>query len=272
MSILSQYENHFDIRKITPNTWVIGTKYPATPWGCDCYLLECGENCIMIDSGMSQLNIVEFVKATRVTDKPLTAVINTHSHFDHTGGNGYFSKVYMNPVGEKEAKTPFDPATRDLYPLEYTVTPVHEGDIIDFGGRPLEIFEIGAHCLSSIAILDRKNRILFTGDELETGWCNINMYGNGHPSQTIETHYHNMAKLYQHYDAFDWLCPGHHGMPIDKSTLLEVMHCDEMILSGIPGDTDVPNPPHEGYRVMRYKSAHIGYNEHYIFNAAKSNL
>ena len=29
---MNTFEDNFDIRKISPNTWVIGTKYPATPW------------------------------------------------------------------------------------------------------------------------------------------------------------------------------------------------------------------------------------------------
>ena len=264
MATLGSFYRHFDIRKMNKNTWIIGTKYPDTPWGCDCYLLECAEKCVLIDSGMSKLNIHEFIDLTGVTNKPVVAVINTHSHFDHTGGNGHFDKVYMNPIGEKEAKTPFDGNT-DGYILDYPITPLKDGDIIDLGDRPLKIIEIGAHSLSSIAILDIKNRILFTGDEIEVGWCNINMAGEDLPGQTIETHYNNLKKLYAHYDEYDVLCPGHHGAPIDKSTLLEVMHCDEMILSGVEGETDVPNPPMDGYRVMRYKSAHIGYNLKAIF-------
>lgn len=268
---LGRFYEHFDIRKMNKNTWIIGTKYPATPWGCDCYLLECGEKCVLIDSGMSKLNIHDYIKEVKVTDKPVVAVINTHSHFDHTGGNGYFDSVYMNPIGEKAAKTPFDGNTED-YPLNYEITPVKDGDILDFGDRPLLIMEIGAHDLSSIAIFDLKNRILFTGDELETGWCNVNMRGENRPGQTIESHYNNMKKLYSHYDEFDVICPGHHGAPIDKSTLLEIMHCDEMILSGVPGETDTPNPPCDGYRVMRYKQAHIGYNEQAIFEKIDDGL
>lgn len=261
---LGRFYPHFHIRKMNTNTWIIGTQSPATPWGCDCYLLECDEVCVLIDSGMSKLNIRDYIQKVKVTDKPVTAVINTHGHFDHTGGNGYFDKVYMNPIGEKDAKTPFVGNTGD-YPLDYEITPVKDGDILDLGGRPLQILEIGAHHPSSIAILDIKNRLLFTGDELETGWLNVNIAGEDRPGQTIETHYRNMRKLYAHYDDYDLLCPGHHGAPIDKSTLLEIMHCDEMILNGVEGGTDVPNPPMEGYKVMRYKQAHIGYNEKAIF-------
>ena len=59
---LGRFYEHFDIRKMNKNTWIIGTKYPATPWGCDCYLLECGEKCVLIDSGMSKLNIHDYIK------------------------------------------------------------------------------------------------------------------------------------------------------------------------------------------------------------------
>lgn len=268
---LNLFEEHFDSRKIADKTWAIGTKYPATPMGCDCYLLEGDDECILIDTGMSKLNIHEYIKAAHLTDKPITATISTHSHFDHTGGNGYFDKVYMNPIAEKGAKSPFE-GNKEDYPLDYEITPVHEGDVIPLKGRPLEIYEIGAHNAGSIAILDRTNRMLYSGDELETGWCNISMSPVPIKGSSVEQHYKNMQKLYSLYDAFDRICPGHHGAPVDKSTLLEIMHCDELILSGLPGDPDVPvkcGPFKgiEGFRVMRYKSAHLGYNEHSIFES-----
>lgn len=270
MVSMNTFEDNFDIRKISPNTWVIGTNHPVTLGSCDCYLLECDDCCVLIDSGMSKLNIHDYICATGVTDKPVVAVINTHSHFDHTGGNGYFPKVYMNPIGEKAAKTPFD-GDADAYPLNYEITPVHDGDILEFAGRPLKIIEIGAHNNASIAIFDKKNRILFTGDELETGWCNISITDQPVPGSTVENHYHNMQKLYALYDQFDWICPGHHGAPVDKSTLLEVMHADELILAGDFGSDDVPEKvgpvgKFKNHRVMRYKSAHIGFNINSVYD------
>ncbi len=43
-------------------------------------------------------------------------------------------------------------------------------------------------------------------------------------------------------------------------------------ISGVPGETDTPNPPCDGYRVMRYKQAHIGYNEQAIFEKIDDGL
>ena len=56
--------------------------------GCDSYLLLGEREAIMIDAGMSRRDIRAYVST--LTDLPVTKVINTHSHFDHTGGNGFF--------------------------------------------------------------------------------------------------------------------------------------------------------------------------------------
>ena len=47
--------------------------------------------------------------------------------------------------------------------------PVHEGDVIDLGDRPLRIIDIPGHTPGSIAIIDEKNRILVSGDSVEDG-------------------------------------------------------------------------------------------------------
>ena len=65
----------FTGRKVTDNTYVI------TGSGCDSYLLMGDECAIMIDSGMSKLNLKEFCQ--EFTDLPIIGVINTHGHLDH---------------------------------------------------------------------------------------------------------------------------------------------------------------------------------------------
>lgn len=263
------WEENFDFRLILPGTWMIGTRSAATPWGCDCYLLEGEEKAILIDSGMSKLNLKEYIDALELTDKPILGVINTHSHFDHTGGNGFFGHAYLHPLAEQGAKKPFSDAGD--YPLDYEVTHLRDGSTLDLGNRLLEIIEIGAHDLGSIAILDHGRRILFTGDELETGWINVNSMGETYiPGQTIETHYKNMQKLKARYEEYDVICPAHHGAPIAKESIEHFLICDQRILDGVPGDPYIPEKNGggrsfpEGARVMRYKSAHICYHIDHI--------
>ena len=120
----------YTARKITPNTWVI------TGMGCETYLLLGDEMAMLIDSGMSPLDLKSFCRT--LTDLPFAGVINTHGHFDHTGGNGWFKKAYMHPLAVPEAKRPFD---GDLakWKLDYEIEAVEEGRILDLGNRRLEI-------------------------------------------------------------------------------------------------------------------------------------
>ena len=43
---------------------------------------------------------------------------------------------------------------------------INEGDIIDIGGRTLEVFALPGHTPGSIVLLLREDRILFTGDAI----------------------------------------------------------------------------------------------------------
>lgn len=258
------YEEYYHATYILSGTWMISSKTQHTPWGSDNYILEGDECALAIDSGMTKLNYYEYVK--QLTDLPIVGVMNTHSHFDHTGGNGYFPRVYMHPNAEKGAKSPFDGNAED-YILDYPIIPVTEGFTMDLGNRVIEIIEIPAHDAGSIAILDKTNRILFTGDELESGWCNVGSMGPKRPGATIENHYKNMMKLKSRWDEFDWICPGHHGAPLTKDILNHVLICDRMILDGVPGSDVIPLKngggrfdSSSGVRVMRYKTAHICYN------------
>ena len=55
------------------------------------------------------------------------------------------------------------------------IVPVHDGDIIELGDRPLKIIETPGHTPGSIAILDIKKRRIFTGDPIQDG--RIFMFG-----------------------------------------------------------------------------------------------
>ena len=90
----------------------------------------------MIDAGSYDENIREF--AQTLTEKPVNKVINTHSHFDHTGGNGYFQQI-LPPKEFPEAPKITWGECRDLSLLDYGFTYVTDGEILPIEGRPLEI-------------------------------------------------------------------------------------------------------------------------------------
>ena len=261
------YVRPFTSRKIRENTWVIEGV------GAYSYLLIGNQKAMMVDTGMSKLNLREYVRT--ITPLPVM-VVNTHGHFDHTGGNGWFEEVYMHPNAVADAKRVFQGA--EGYPLDYPIQTVRKGHIFDLGGRTVEVIEIPAHSPGSIALLDREYRLLFTGDELEAGQVLLMGFGDNAPScQTVEQHQSNMKKLKARMNEFDFICPGHNGTPIDKSYVDAFIENDQKVMDGIEGKRDIYSPsfpkeifnlPHIEYvRRSEHEGSAIVYDIRRIFIA-----
>ena len=132
------------------------------------YLLVGDEEGISIDTGYGAGNLREFLEG--LCGKPVRQVINTHYHFDHSANNCYFEKAYMGKEAIDRVSIPYESfGNIDFYKDSYEKVAVGDGDIIPLKGRELEIFRIGDHTTDGIAILDRKNRLLFIGDEIMPG-------------------------------------------------------------------------------------------------------
>jgi hydroxyacylglutathione hydrolase len=247
------------------NTWLIQGD------GCTSYLVvgdECG---VLIDTGFATENIRAY--AQTLTDKPVKMAANTHGHFDHTGGNGWFEGAYMSAKASEIAKTPYPSKAALEYRLDYPVTIVGDGDKIDLGNRVLEVIEIPAHAPSSIAFLDSKERIMFTGDEVAD--IVMLMWMQEEPQPTIEQHAHNMEKLLKHREEFDYICAGHAQAMGSPALIEEYLENDRRIMSGIEGEPmempdDGPADFHmhglEFKRMSVYKGTTLGYDIRYVYN------
>ncbi len=235
--------NPFSSRLIGRETYMI----QGGEDGCDCFLLAGKDEAVMIDTGISTLDIREY--AQRLCNLPVHAVINTHSHFDHTGGNGFFDKVYITKAASASAKNTIgcgDPAD---YPLDYEFTYIDDGEILTFGGRQLQIFVLDCHSQGNIAILDKKKRLLFSGDEIDSGQVLLlpgfgekpgEKYARG--ASTVEKYLKTVRRLRAIEDQFDYIMPGHNGAPIDKDYLRMFEHLAENILNGYEGKKDLSSP------------------------------
>ncbi len=257
----------FRSKQICANTWHI------TGDGSSSYLLV-GDQCgLVIDTGFALENIQQYAQS--LTDKPVRYAANTHGHFDHTGGNGWFERAYMSAKALEIAKTPYPSKTNLPYPLTYEVTVVGDGDRIELGGRSLEVFEIPTHAPSSVAYLDRKARIMFTGDEVGYG---VMLYwmDRDEPQPTIEQHAIHMEKLLKNRKEFDFVCSGHDPVMANASMVEDHLEHDRLILSGqLVGEQFEMSPDGPADFVMRqieykrkstYKGNFLGYDVRYIFN------
>jgi glyoxylase-like metal-dependent hydrolase (beta-lactamase superfamily II) len=183
----------FKATLIAPGTWQVLSD------GDYVYVLEGDDEIICVDSGMGAGNIREFCQSL-VPDKPLYRVLSTHCHFDHTANNYLFDVAYMSEKSYANRCNKFKELAALDFPDDYPVVFIKEGDVINLKGRPLEVLGIEDHAIGSLQFLDRKTRILFSGDEYNGYFYNSCF--------SVEHSYRQTTKLMKYRDAFDRFCAG----------------------------------------------------------------
>ncbi|GAA6213093.1 quinoprotein relay system zinc metallohydrolase 2 [Hyphomicrobiales bacterium 4NK60-0047b] len=155
-----------NLAAIATISFVIGEKYVA-----------------VIDTGGSYCDGARLLSVIRkITDKPISHVINTHTHPDHIFGNAAFEKEGAVFVGHKNLKRAM--ADRGKIYLENLtrimgkdqlvgtkiIPPtllVSETSTIDLGNKKLELRAFGtAHTDHDLTVFDPELKIIWTGDLL----------------------------------------------------------------------------------------------------------
>ena len=116
------------------------------------------------------------VAKARQWNTSVTYLLNTHAHWDHYWDNAEILKLTGAKLGIHAESAPLlklpqarlwgldtdiAPSTPDFFLTEET--PVIVGDL------KFEIFHCPGHCPGSVALFERKERVLFTGDVLFAG-------------------------------------------------------------------------------------------------------
>lgn len=118
------------------------------------YLIQGEERAVLLDTGFGGGDLAGLIQ--ELCEKPLL-VVNSHGHVDHTGANTQFEQICAHPADWQMIQGHTGEALERFQPLR-------EGDRVDLGGRCLEVLELPGHTPGSIALLDRRNRIIFIGD------------------------------------------------------------------------------------------------------------
>jgi hydroxyacylglutathione hydrolase len=195
------------------NVWRI-EESGNTGVGVNMYLVAGRDRAVLIDTGFGGGDLAGCVRG--IANLPL-AVVNTHAHGDHAGGNSQFPAVHIHRL-DLEAVRPLS-AGVELVPIE-------EGLILDLGGRKLEVIEAPGHTAGSIVLLDSAANLLFAGD-------------NNNPivwlflaeCLPLEAYLRNLERLEQRSGEFETVLPGHGGL-LDKAFFREQMMCAQTIING----------------------------------------
>lgn len=196
----------FEVSQVDPGVHLISEPGHVNSW-----LIEGSKSALLFDTGLGVANIRKVADET--TPKKLV-VVNSHYHFDHTGGNRLFDEFAIHRIGAELVSKPSPPglaegymaytkrlleawgpykSADDLYfhlltsermirplpdgfdPAHFRIVPtvptrlLEDGDVIDLGGRKLEVLHTPGHSPDCICLLDAANGLLFGGDTINTG-------------------------------------------------------------------------------------------------------
>ena len=160
--------------KFNENTYLIDGQLFRMKGFMAVYVIENKGMRMMIDTSSSLMARKIMKKIKEFGLYPIHKLLLTHSHFDHVQGVGRLKALQKEAeievmASENAIDNLKNPERMneglEVDPVE-NVTPLKEGDIVDLNGLKLEIFNFFGHTQDHIAVFDKKNKNIFTGDAI----------------------------------------------------------------------------------------------------------
>ncbi len=257
----------YEVYQLTDDTLAIYEPYQFEE--AISYLLLGKETAVLVDTGTGIGNLRKLV--TELTDLPVS-VINTHTHWDHIGANHRFDTIIcfnhpecidklLKGVDNTQLRPSitgdsiWKPLPKELDTSSWespSVKPskiLEDGDIIKLGGeRKLEVIYTPGHSPGSICLLDKKNRLLFTGDTFFPG----PLYA--YPEDVnIDLYRASIDRLNGRIEEYDYLCSGHNDPWVKSEVIPRVARAFQIIMAGegdFKQDGDLRRYYFEGFDIL----------------------
>ncbi|MFX1326514.1 MAG: MBL fold metallo-hydrolase [Promethearchaeota archaeon] len=162
--------------KFNENSWLIDGYLFGGKGSLSIYIIENDGIRLMIDASEKKAvpKIIEKLKEFKIY--PIHKIFLTHSHFDHVDGVHEFKKLIKDVDIEvlasenaiENLKNPNnlnEVFAAETEPIE-GVVPLKDNEIIDLNGLELKVLNFSGHTMDCIALFDKKNKNIFTGDAI----------------------------------------------------------------------------------------------------------
>jgi len=232
------------------------------------FLITGDDFALLFDTGLGIGNIRKVVD--QLTDLDVV-FLNSHTHYDHIGGNHLFDTIYGMDLDYSRKRSLGSPpeAVADFIqegwvwkPLPDGFSPsdyrsraftidktIGEGDAIDIGGRVLEIMHTPGHAPDSICLIDREHRLLFTGDSFYLAPLYTHI-----PGGSFDDYAETAARLAGLAGSIDRAITSHNVPVVDSRYMLSLGKAFADIQSGTASDfiisDGVREYQFEGFSVM----------------------
>jgi hydroxyacylglutathione hydrolase len=132
-----------------------------------------GDTVIDCGTGFNFTRLKTYLAALKLNLESIKHIINTHGHFDHIGGNGYFydADVAIHtldaPIVEKgDVQLSYADFFDGRLRPHKVERKLNEGDVVTAGSLKLRVIHTPGHTPGSICLHCEERSILFSGDTI----------------------------------------------------------------------------------------------------------
>lgn len=183
------------------------------------YLLVGETRALMFDAGSGErpagFRSMREVAELYTGNKPISLILS-HFHYDHISDATAFDGVTL--IDRPDIRDTINDGIYTISPLEShgmdwrPLKVAHlaaDGEVLDLGGRPVEVFNLPGHTTESVVLFDRHRNQLFTGDFVYRHLGGIIAFASG---SDLTAYKENSTRLL-HLTNADTLFFGAHGIP-----------------------------------------------------------
>lgn len=260
----------FDVRKVEAGVYAI--LEPNQFQEVVSYLIVGTTKALLFDTGLGMVPIRPVVE--RLTALPVE-VLNSHTHYDHTGGNAEFDRILALDTSYTRANMagfPHAELAGEVAPESFCHGPpaaldtaawrtrgwspartVTGGDTVDLGGLVLEILQVPGHTPDAVALLDRDRGLLWTGDSYYEGtlWLYV-------PETDLDAYDSSMTRLAALAPSLKRLLPAHNTATADPARLSQALAAVRQVRAGGIKGEEQPDGrvvfPFDGFSVLTSRS------------------
>jgi glyoxylase-like metal-dependent hydrolase (beta-lactamase superfamily II) len=166
-----------DIQKVRDNLYFIsgGDTYDRSTWtGGNTIVFVADKGVVVVDTMLPNAGRSLLARVKSVTDKPVTMIINTHTHYDHSGSNTEFPATVEFVAHENTranmAKPTCPPVTNcDAFKganAKYLPKRTYKDRLTPFSGRDqIDLYHFGrGHTNGDTFVVFPATRVMHTGD------------------------------------------------------------------------------------------------------------